>query len=55
MMLFGGLYLGFMLWRPDGIIDRRGFPWRSVNVFRLIARQHAGPRELTAPQRDYLD
>ena len=41
MMLFGGLYIAFMLWRPDGIIDRRGFPWRSVNIFRLMARQHA--------------
>lgn len=41
MMLFGGLYIVFMLWRPDGIIDRRGFPIKTVNIFRLMARQHA--------------
>ena len=40
MMLFGGLYIGFMLWRPDGIIDRRGFPIKTVNIFKLLARQH---------------
>jgi len=41
MMLFRGLYVGVTLWRPDGLADRRGFPRKSVNVFRLISRQHA--------------
>ncbi|MBM3510994.1 MAG: branched-chain amino acid ABC transporter permease [Alphaproteobacteria bacterium] len=35
-VLYGLLYIAFMLWRPDGVIDRAGF--RLPKVFRLLLR-----------------
>jgi branched-chain amino acid transport system permease protein len=35
-VFYGLLYIAFMLWRPDGVIDRAGF--RLPKVFRLLLR-----------------